>query len=53
LESPYSPPIVTPVATQTALGDLGSFLQQMKINRRKDRINNDKALQAHMQYMEQ
>jgi len=27
LKSPYYPPIVTLVATQTTLGDLGSFLQ--------------------------
>jgi len=41
------------VATQAAVGDLGRFLQQMELNRREDRIDSERALQAHMQYMQQ
>ena len=51
--SPYSPLIVTLVATQGALVDLGNILQQIELNRREDKAHGERLLQEHMQQLQQ
>jgi len=45
--------MVTPMANQGALVDIGKILQEMQLNRREDRENLERTLQVYIKQMQQ
>ena len=45
--------MVTPIANQGALVDIGKILQEMELKREKDREQQERTLQVYMNQMQQ